>query len=371
MEELVEFIFTESMASDFLLPTDGEEVSGGGRKVVARVGDSLYERIRHGDKLLLQPKPAGRDAHIYSYWRVIRRYTEDEIQSASLFTLFLKRTFHFSGEEYGTIYLEDKACPLCGGGATRVGPLVLDLRKAPKTHDIAVTLAHEHIVSQKLAECCIEQKITGCELRPVVHRSFRKEPPTDFSVTPTGQRLLEEAKMEGVTDWHLYVWLYGAGREARTRLAEQEFRKLLRLKEYKSPPLPRWYELLFNSRPVRTVKPTRWGRDIFEHRPPREYTVPWISVRSNLRGRWDRWPNGDVCPHGGQYDHVKDLRILSEAFASREDWDGSDVCRSVELRGYRMGLLRPSPYCFVSRKLRELLITHAKDYVELELAHLN
>ncbi|HET6239997.1 MAG TPA: hypothetical protein VFE41_34310 [Acetobacteraceae bacterium] len=61
----------------------------------------------------------------------------------------------------------------------QVPDLVLDLRKAPKTADIASTIAGEWIVSQRLAEILLSSGLTGFELRPARHRARYEDDPVD------------------------------------------------------------------------------------------------------------------------------------------------------------------------------------------------
>ena len=64
----------------------------------------------------------------------------------------------YGGPETGTEYDLSDACTSCGTGAAQVGPLRLRLRRPPK-HDIWLTLDHEIVVSEALAESLISR---GC-----------------------------------------------------------------------------------------------------------------------------------------------------------------------------------------------------------------
>ena len=102
-------------------------------------------------------------------WDIVRRYTSGELASADLFQLMAKPSAHFepAGEECGTVYDESTACPHCGAGAKQVGPLVLELRRIPKSKDISRTIAGEVVVSKRVVDLFVRNGVDGVKLTAV------------------------------------------------------------------------------------------------------------------------------------------------------------------------------------------------------------
>jgi hypothetical protein len=137
------------------------------RRIVLEAGDprlaDLRRRLERDNK-----KPA---------ILIDREYTAGELCRAELFQLIITDCFHpeVSGEDFGTVYQDEDACPKCGAGRLQRSPLRLDLALAGKEVDIVRTIAlNEVIVSQRLAEVLWQNAITGCELREVEHVGQRK-----------------------------------------------------------------------------------------------------------------------------------------------------------------------------------------------------
>ncbi len=101
----------------------------------------------------------------FSNWSPIRKYSLKEIKESKLFKLGFK-SYCIFGEDYGTVYDESTACPICGANAKQVTPLHIYRNKIPKM-DIAVTLASEVIVSDRFVRAVKERGLKGCAFSPV------------------------------------------------------------------------------------------------------------------------------------------------------------------------------------------------------------
>lgn len=100
-------------------------------------------------------------------WEILRRYSREEIKTASLFHWKITSIFEPAGEECGTAYDESSACPRCGAGAKQTSPLFLDVKRIPKSKDVCRTIAGEIVVSRRAAELFSRHEITGAELVPI------------------------------------------------------------------------------------------------------------------------------------------------------------------------------------------------------------
>ena len=306
------------------------------------VDDPLFQRVRELDSQFRKE-----ESQFFLGWRIRRRYTHKELESAELFDLNITTVFEPAGEECGTVYDETTACPVCGAGRTQVSELVLDLRKAPRSKQIARTIADEWVVSQCLAEVLTDAGMTGFKLRRVRHKARYQDDPVDFSKTPTGRELLRLAAEAGAPypAWSFWVWL---NRQEQRELLDQVDKENAQLLEqrYRCRPkaITAWYQLVVTSAPVPTVPPTRFGVHPFDEDSEGCYR----------------------CPFG----HVSGLNLLSDLWVSREAWDGSDVAITKDNIGIRRGLLVPAPRLLISPRLRRLLQAGGAKGYTLEVAHL-
>ncbi len=362
MIELCEFRVQEEHAHLLFAADEGRRL-GDMRVVVVRTDDPRFPEI---GKLQcsLMAKPQGM---FFAGWSLLRRYTRAEIEGADLFHLTITAVFEPAGEECGTVYNESNACrymfsperdlgriypgltldaDTCGGGRVQASDLRLDLRKAPKTKDIARTIADEWIVSQRLAELLVDADLTGFDLRSVRHKARYEDDPIVWSRVPSGRNLLHRATEAGLTEqsWPFYVWLNRPEQAELVERARTEHAELLGQRARRhGKPLPTWYQLVITSRPVRTVAPIRFGSDPFDK------------------------VNRCRCPHG----HVAGLNLLSEVFVDRSDWDGGDIIRTKELVGVRRGLLVAAPILLISPRFRKLLVDHSIKGWKGDIAYLH
>ena len=222
-----------------------------------------------------------KESFFYS-WELIRKYSQDELDSAEILHLIVTAVFEPAGEECGTTYDEEKGCThifrnadgkvrissrqvlsfnvkdSCGVGATQTSELFLDLKRIPTRKDVAETIGGQTVVAAGLGRSLADSGMTGFALGRV-------------GSATKGPRQSETSKS--------------------------------------------WSQLLINSAPIPVSAQTRSGVNYLDRDRQGVY----------------RWTFG----------HVLGLNLLSELFVDRVAWDGSDVFRTREHFGVRRGVLRP------------------------------
>jgi hypothetical protein len=274
------------------------------------------------------------------------------LDSASLFQLYVVAEIEGIGKEYGTVYDRSTVCAICSVGERQLSDLILDLRKMPKSKDIAATLASEIVVSQRLAELLSESPLSGFELRRVYHKIRYDEDSIDPRQYPSGRELLRRATDAGYPypAGKFWVWLNRREQADLVQRLQREHVQRMERRDIKKPKQvwPPWYQLVITSQPLELVPPTKFGIDPFDE---------------DLEGRYR-------CPLG----HVKGLNILSEAYVSSDAWDGSDFVESLEFIGSPPSESIPVPrykrLMFISPRVRRFFIEHKIRGWEVEIAHL-
>ena len=343
MRELYEFRLFGKAWGDVLEPEIGK-VRNNGRHIKVHTDEPLFDRII---ALLLEHK--GDSDYFATHWPLSRSYTESELSAARLFKLEFKGAFGPMGEECGTVYDDAKACEICQSGGPRIGPLRLDLRRAPKSKDFCQTHTNEWIVSQKVAELVVEHGIRGCTVVPVQHRSFHDDTSVDLHRVPAGRELLKTADAEGIDprSWEFTVWLNRDEQQELWWTAHAEFVSILK-KKVPKPVTPR-YELAVDSPKVDLTESTVVGNDIVDYDEKGLYS----------------------CKYAGQPGHQLALNCISECYIRESTFEeGYDIYESNQLTGIKMGLLRPMPAVFISPRFRELILENNLSGHKLEVAYI-
>lgn len=343
MNILYEFRVNSRFAHRLFSQNEGRDL-GSIRLVQLRPDDSRLSQLGDLQTELMQET----DFSFFYGWRIIRKYSKLEIDSAAVLTLESASTFEPPGESCGTEYDETRCCPACGAGAPQVSSLRLDLRKVPKRNDIGRSIAGELIVSQRMAEVLLESRLRGVELTLVRHKARYEDDPFRLEDTPSGRLALKKAANEGVPQdsWELQVWLNRIENrslldEARAQTTSMKRRDA----RSRSQRPPTWYQL----RPAGTARilpPTRTGVNPLDEDPNNEYR----------------------CPHGDTIG----LNLLSELWVSKEDFMrcDSDIVHTEHYIGSRMGLLRPERQIIISQRLFGLLKARGIKGFRAEVAHL-
>lgn len=234
MREIAEFRVDERFASMLFSDSEGRRLGDSVRKVEIATNDPRFKRIGELQAELLQSK----GKPFFYGWKLTRKHTAQEFESAQLLHVKIASVFEPAGETCGTKYDESQACRRCGAGAKQIGPLFLDVARIPKGRDFAKTIAGEIVVSRRASDLFARHGITGAAFHPV------------------------------------------------------------RTKGAKSLQLSKWSQLIVRSAVAEIVAPTRIGNDPFDDDPKDEYRCPEghliglnllsdVSIRSASRGEAD------------------------------------------------------------------------------------
>lgn len=343
MREIAEFRVVEEFAPKLFADNEGKRLGDTVRKVELAVDDPRFHRI--GD--LQREIRATTNRSFFYGWHIKRQYSAHDLWKADLFSLWVSTAFEPTGEECGTKYDESTACPQCGVGAAQVSDLRLDLRKTPKGKDIASTIAHEVIVSQRLAERMTDAGLTGFELRPVRHKARYEDDPLDLRLFPMGREILRKAKAAGAPHptGRFLVWLNRAENRMMLEQARAEYVASKNERDCRGgKPIPVWHQLVVTSADAEIVPPTRVGIDPFD---------------DDLKGEC-RCLRGDSIG----------LNLLSEVSISAASRGNADIISSRQFIGARRGLLRPRHVILISPKFWRLIESEKVKGVNIEVAHL-
>ncbi len=175
MRETFEFRIAEERARKFLDPSLGVPLGETLRKVMLPGDDRRVQEIGNIERAQMK-----KGELFFTYWRIHRKYTEEELQSAELLNLVIRTYFEPTGSMCGTEYDEDAACRLCGAGAPQKSALILNTNRISKSKDIAQTIAGEVIVSSRFVAAFKEHGLRGAEFRPVLHRGRTGARPSEW-----------------------------------------------------------------------------------------------------------------------------------------------------------------------------------------------
>jgi len=287
--------------------------------------------------------------NVFGFWELTHAYSKRELELATSFELTVTAVFEPTGADCGTTYDYLNVCPECGCGVTQSSDLRLDLRKVPKTRDIAMTLARsEWIVSQRLAGLLVDGELTGFDLAPVRHKGSYENEPMDFRAVRSGRELVRRAEQAGCAEGTPAFWNW-LNRAEQRELSNQMVQEWADMRSERGrrlrTPLPVWYQLVITARPVSTVPPTRYGIDPFDSDPSGQYRCS--------RLEWD-----------AQNQHVAGCNLLSELYIDGNSYDGSDITCTRQCVGWPARLVRQvggehgsgTPHLIVSPRFRKVLI---------------
>jgi hypothetical protein len=155
MQEIFEFRIPEKTAAVYLAESEGTKL-GISRKVETEFESQLFKKIM---KAQLRQRELGK--HFYLSWDVKRRYTESELERASLFSFRVASQFEPCGEECGTEYDDVASCTNCGAGGVQKSKLRTKERKIPKSKDFTQTIANEIIASTRAVDVFKGANVSG------------------------------------------------------------------------------------------------------------------------------------------------------------------------------------------------------------------
>jgi hypothetical protein len=159
MKEIHEFWISKDYYH--LLPKKDAKFNGSNYILKIERNDPVFDLIG-----VFQTKYRKKNKSFFGFWKVHRTYTQKELETARLFRVKIKPVFEPEGEECGTLYDEEAACPVCGANRVQIGPLRLKKGSIPKK-DIARTIAGEVVVSRRFADACRDRGLKGIMHEPV------------------------------------------------------------------------------------------------------------------------------------------------------------------------------------------------------------
>ncbi|MBB4799972.1 hypothetical protein HNP37_000011 [Flavobacterium nitrogenifigens] len=163
MKETIEFRINSDFSNLLFEENEGKKMGASIKVVEISKDDPRYVRIPEVAKMVKEKY----DRAFFFGWKIIRKYTKSEINSAQLFQLKIKTVFQPTGEESGTQYDEANVCHLCGANRQQIGSLKLKGNSLPKK-DIAKTIGGEIIVSDKFIEVFKSRNLKGLELQQLI-----------------------------------------------------------------------------------------------------------------------------------------------------------------------------------------------------------
>lgn len=364
MREIFEFRVGEKYAGLLFEPDEGVPLGDSilgvtVRKVAIRTDDPRFRRIGEIQDELRRTK----GEPFYTGWYLYHYYTKAELRSAEFFHLNITGVFEPSGIDCGTQYDYSESCPECGCPARQTTDLILDLRKAPKTRDIAMTIHHnEWIVSQHLAGLIVNAGLTGFDLAPVRHKGWYEDDAMEFRAVHSGRELLRRAEQAGCPHGTLEFWTWlnrAEQRELSERMKEEWVTMRTERERRRGKPLPVWYQVITTSPCVTTVAPTRFGIDPFDDDPQGDYRCSRLD--------WDK-----------RGEHIAGCNVLSELFIDRDSYDGRDIVRTREHKGWPTRIAKQAgaehgegvPFLLISPRFRQLLIDNGIRGWKTEVSYL-
>jgi hypothetical protein len=163
MKEVAEFRVDERFASMLFAENEGKRVGSSVRMIELDTTDPRFAEVGR-----LQRELRAKQGEPFFYgWRLKRKPSMQELRATRVFSLQVTAFFEPAGEERGTKYDNSSACPNCGAGAKQIGPLILDVKRIPKGKDIAMTIAGEIVVSQRVGALFERHGVSGVALGPV------------------------------------------------------------------------------------------------------------------------------------------------------------------------------------------------------------
>lgn len=161
--EVYEFRIPEECAAEVLGTGAGRDMQSDVRLVRVEKEDPTFELLKHADAVW-----RARGRPLILGWKVRRTYSQSELNNFELFQLEFPKAFEPAGEECGTLYNYDDACPICGAGRTMASSLKLKLAKVPNT-DFSTSIAgDEVVVSERAVTVLMDCELSGVMFQEVV-----------------------------------------------------------------------------------------------------------------------------------------------------------------------------------------------------------
>ncbi|MFB3891871.1 MAG: hypothetical protein ACE15C_07590 [Phycisphaerae bacterium] len=180
MRAVYEFRVPEQFANRLFRPDEGRKLKEHLRLIHLQDDDPRLPSVGTLQRTIY--RETGRQ--FYYGWSIHRLYDPRELECAPCFLVRPTAVFGPCGQECRTKYDESSACPRCGSGARRAGPLVLQIGRIPRSKDFAQTIARgdEIVVSRRAVELFQRSHVTGVDFEPVRSARARTRPSEDWFV---------------------------------------------------------------------------------------------------------------------------------------------------------------------------------------------
>lgn len=162
MKEVLELKINYDYAHLLFREDEGKNLGTSVKLVEISKEDPRYEQIPIIEEEIRRKYGRG----FFFSWKIKRKYSKKELDSATLFQLKIKQVFEPTGEECGTLFDETEACEICGANRRQTSPLILKKGTIPNK-DIARTIGGEVVVSKKFANAVRQRNLKGLIFEPI------------------------------------------------------------------------------------------------------------------------------------------------------------------------------------------------------------
>ncbi|WP_302568698.1 hypothetical protein [Culturomica massiliensis] len=162
MKETLELRINYDYAHLLFKADEGQNIGTSVKVVELSKEDSRYRQV----PIIAEEVRKKYNGKFFFGWKIGRKYSRRELDTAILLHLKIKTIFEPTGEECGTLYDETAACTICGANRKQVSPLILEKGTMPKK-DIAKTIGGEVVVSEKFVNAVKRRNLKGLQFGAV------------------------------------------------------------------------------------------------------------------------------------------------------------------------------------------------------------
>ena len=180
MKETLELRINYDYAHLLFKADEGQNIGTSVKVVELSKEDSRYRQV----PIIAEEVRKKYNGKFFFGWKIGRKYSRRELDTAILLHLKIKTIFEPTGEECGTLYDETAACTICGANRKQVSPLILEKGTMPKK-DIAKTIGGEVVVSEKFVNAVKRRNLKGLQFGAVnVEKYYQLIANTDIELSP-------------------------------------------------------------------------------------------------------------------------------------------------------------------------------------------
>ena len=180
MKETLELRINYDYAHLLFKADEGQNIGTSVKVVELSKEDSRYRQV----PIIAEEVRKKYNGKFFFGWKIGRKYSRRELDTAILLHLKIKTIFEPTGEECGTLYDETAACTICGANRKQVSPLILEKGTMPKK-DIAKTIGGEVVVSEKFVNAVKRRNLKGLQFGAVnVEKYYQLTANTDIELSP-------------------------------------------------------------------------------------------------------------------------------------------------------------------------------------------